>query len=72
MLTILGDIMDEIKIMLEPGWLVHPIDEKIYGVYSSPEKVERRLEILRKYFPKARLKKSTNLAKGDYIVYLEG
>ena len=58
--------------MISIGWLVHPIDDGIYGVYSSEHKVENRFNELKKHFNNATIKKLVNSPKGDYLVNLKG
>lgn len=66
------DFDKELDIMLSVGWLVHPIDDGVYGVYSSSHKIERRFNEIKKHFKNATIKESENFAQGDYIVNLEG
>ena len=62
----------ELNDLLSIGWLVHPINEKVWGVYSSAEKIEKRFKKLKKMYPNAIIEESNNCCAGDYIIDLYG
>lgn len=62
----------ELDQMLSIGWVVHPIDDGVWGVFSSSHKIETRFEKLQKIYPGATISISKNCCKGDYIIKLYG
>lgn len=63
----------ELDSILKEGFVCIPLDgDGVWGVFSSPEKIQNRFNNIKKEYPKAIILNSKNYAKGDYIIKLYG
>lgn len=63
----------ELNNLLKIGFVCTPLDgDGVWGVFSSPEKIQKRFKNIKEIYPKAIILNTENYAKGDYIIKLYG